>query len=157
MLPFKKKNYSNQQNNLTNHDLNLSNNNFPYLNSGNAINLTGIPSEIEIKNAVYNSNPLKTPGEYGLHVIFYQTNWNVVKNKLVTEIQEIFTQYYIPSLWGNTLLCLIPKVDNAHLATHLRPIGLCYTFYKILTEILVNRKKPFLPNLISPFQGAFTL
>ncbi|KAF7823533.1 putative ribonuclease H protein [Senna tora] len=61
----------------------------------------------------------------------------------------------IPVSWGETTLCLIPKIDNAFKPNHLRPIGLCKTHYKVLSKLLANRIKPFLPNLISPFQGAF--
>lgn len=36
-----------------------------------------------------------------------------------------------------------------------RPIDLCNTLYKTVTRLLVHRLKPFLPNLIHPFQSSF--
>lgn len=69
-----KKAYSLRQDDRRNHTITLSRTNFPSLNSENVFNLTNSPSEMEIKNAVYNLNPLKTPGEDGLHAILYQTN-----------------------------------------------------------------------------------
>lgn len=86
---------------------------------------------------------------------FIKKHWDIIKHKLINEIQQIFSQNSIPMSWGNTLLCIIPKIENAHQVAHFRPIGLCNTYYKILTKILVNRK-PILPCIISPFQGAFT-
>ena len=38
-----------------------------------------------------------------------------------------------------------------------RPISLCNIVYKVLTKIIVARLRPYLGNLISPFQTAFML
>lgn len=67
----------------------------------------------------------------------------------------MFSNTYVPLSWGTTLLCLIPKTENAHMASHFRPLRLCQTHYRIITKTLVNRIKPHLPSIISPFQGAF--
>lgn len=71
-------------------------------------------------------------------------------------VQEIFLSRSIPLSWGKTLLCLIPKINNAHMPSHFKPLGLCNTYYKILANLIFNRLKPHLHSLISPFQGAFT-
>lgn len=52
---------------------------------------------------------------------------------------------------------LIPKVPNAESVTQLRPISLCNTLYKLLTKLLVNKLKPFLPAMIHPAQSRFVL
>ena len=39
--------------------------------------------------------------------------------------------------------------------TQFRPISLCNVTYKIITKIMVNRLKPLMNYLISPFQNAF--
>ena len=36
-------------------------------------------------------------------------------------------------------------------------IGLCNTLYKMITKLLFQRLKPFLPGLIHPYQASFTL
>lgn len=48
-----------------------------------------------------------------------------------------------------------PKNNNPHLINHYRPISLCNVSYKIISNILVNRVRPFLNDLISPYQNAF--
>lgn len=120
-------------------------------------NLSCPPNETEIKSAHFSIHPLKTLGEDGLHAIFYQKHWENVKPQLSYELNKFFLQNYIPHDWGTTLLCVIPKIENAHKANHFRPLGLCNTFYKILSKILVNRLKPLQPTLISPYQGAYLL
>lgn len=113
------------------------------------------PDEFEIKKALNSIGPLKSPGHDGLHAVFYQKNWEITKGKIISSIQHIFHTGEILVSWGDTLLCLIPKLENAYKASHFRPLGLCNTHYKILTKILANRIKPYLPSLISPFQEAF--
>lgn len=79
-----------------------------------------------------------------------------IKNTGISQKLNSFRNRSIPQSWGNTLLCLIPKLENAFKVTRFRPLGICNTHYKILTKILANRIKPHFPCLISPFQGAFT-
>lgn len=39
--------------------------------------------------------------------------------------------------------------------SQLRPISFCNVSYKVLTKIVVNRLKPFISKIISPFQTDF--
>lgn len=54
-----------------------------------------------------------------------------------------------------TDICLIPKVPKPELFSQFKPISLCNVNYKILTKIIVNRLKPFIPRLVSPCQAGF--
>ena len=47
------------------------------------------------------------------------------------------------------------KVNHPEEASQFRPISLCNVVYKIISKILVNRLKPILQQLVSPFQNAF--
>lgn len=52
-----------------------------------------------------------------------------------------------------TDICLIPKVDcKPEFITQFRPISLCNVTYKVLTKVVVNRLKPLIPAIISPYQ-----
>lgn len=53
------------------------------------------------------------------------------------------TSYFVPSL-AETLISLIPKVDFPSNFREFRPITLCNTMYKIITKVLVNRRRPML-------------
>ncbi|PKA62100.1 integrator complex subunit 11 [Apostasia shenzhenica] len=61
----------------------------------------------------------------------------------------------MPLRWKDTLVVLLPKVQNAHYPHHFRPISLCTTAYKIVAKILVNRMKEILGPLIAKEQAAF--
>lgn len=106
----------------------LSDTNFPKFNNIYHTHLINIPNEVEIKKALESINHLKTSGEDDLHVVFYQKNWDIVKQQIIPAIQDTFISETIPNSWGKTLLCLISKIENSHTITHFRPLGLCNTY-----------------------------
>lgn len=106
--------------------------NLPNIQLSDHPTLIRTPDELEIKYALFCINPLKTSRDDGLHAIFYQNQWDTIKDQLIHKIQLDFIENFIPSKWGTTLLYLIPKIENAHLPNHYRPLGLCNTYYKIL-------------------------
>lgn len=59
------------------------------------------------------------------------------------------------SALNSTFIALIPKVDAPEKTSHFRPISLCNTSYKILSKILANCLKCFVPMIISENQNAF--
>lgn len=63
----------------------------------------------------------------------------------------------MPKTMNETLLCLIPKIDKHEMVKQFRPISLCNSSYKILSKVIVNRIRPFMRHLISPFQASFIL
>lgn len=70
-------------------------------------------------------------------------------------VQQVFED---PSRIGDinqTLLTLIPKVHDPSRPSNFRPISLCNVVYKVITKIITNRMKPFLPYIISPNQSSF--
>ena len=70
-------------------------------------------------------------------------------------IQTLFLTACIPEDLTQIKLVLIPKVPNPESVTKLRPFSLCNMLYKLLTKLLVNRLKPFLPAMIHPAQSGF--
>ena len=61
------------------------------------------------------------------------------------------------SRWGQTNLVLICKVAHPELITQFRPISLCNTLYKLVSRILVQRLKPYMAEIINPYQASFVL
>lgn len=67
---------------------------------------------------------------------------------------KAFTNFSMPQEHNKTLLCLIYKFQNTTLLKNYRTIGLCNTTYKLITKIIANRLKPFLPDIISYTQSS---
>ena len=89
--------------------------------------------------------------------LFFQTSWPSLGPNIIQVIQEIFKHLTIPPNWGITNLVLIPKVAHPELITQFHPISLCNTLYKLLFRIIVQRLKPYIVEVINPYQAGFVL
>ena len=112
-------------------------------------------SEEEVKQSTFNIGGLKAPRADGLPAIFFQRYWNCCKKDLTQMVAECLVKGCVPEEINQTLISLIPKIPNPTNMTQFRPISLCNTTYKILSKILVQRIRSFLPELVSPNQVAF--
>ena len=56
---------------------------------------------------------------------------------------------------NHTYITLIPKVSFPDEVSHFRPISLCNVIYTVISELLVNKLKLLMDNLIVPFQNTF--
>ena len=121
----------------------------------NNSNLTKPPTLEEVKDALFSIDSIKTPGPDGFGAGFFKNYWHVIKKDLFNCVIEFFTNGKILKEINHTFVALIPKKTNPSQTSHYRPISLCSTIYKIISKILVNRLRPLLNKLISPFQSAF--
>lgn len=117
--------------------------------------LTQPPSTTEIIHSIKSFKPLKAPGPDGIHPFFYQ---KFIHNSLPS-IQNLFTlifslRKFLDEL-NNTLVALIPKTHVLETINQYMSISLCNTIYKIFTNIIVNRLRPHLNNIIDPLQSSF--
>ncbi|XP_061342609.1 uncharacterized protein LOC133288807 [Gastrolobium bilobum] len=112
-------------------------------------------SDVEIKAAEMKMGPHKAHGPDRFHAAFYQKNWDFLQNKVCKDIRGYFEKPEDITRINDTLLIIVPKVDKPERVEQLRPIALCNVLYKIITKTIVNRLKPFMNKLISPFQTSF--
>lgn len=112
-------------------------------------------SNSEIKMALFQMGPTKAPGPDGFPALFYQTHWEFIEEEICSAVRSFLTGDLIPEGLCDSVIILIPKVNNATHLSKFRPISLCNVLYKIASKVPSNRLKPFLPGVVSEFQSAF--
>jgi hypothetical protein len=112
-------------------------------------------TEKEIGDALFQIGPLKAPGPDGFPARFFQRNWGVLKEEIISAVKEFFKSGVMPEGINETAIVLIPKVDEPEMISQFRPISLCNVIYKVLSKCLVNRLRPLLDDIISEAQSAF--
>ncbi|KAM6546692.1 hypothetical protein CsatB_027428 [Cannabis sativa] len=117
--------------------------------------LSKVPSNEEIREAVFCLHPLKAPGPDSFSGCFYRKYWDVVGLNLCATVKEFFSSGVMDSKLNSSFICLIPKVEFPLSMDQFRPISLCNFTYKIIAKILSNRLRPLMNDLVSPFQSAF--
>lgn len=109
----------------------------------------------EVKRAVFQLGKDKAPGPDGFSGLFFQSCWEVVKDRLVPLVRDFFENGSSLDDINCTNIVLIPKVENPEMVGQYRPISLCNFVYKIISRVLVNRMKGILPSIVSSQQRAF--
>ncbi|GAU36844.1 hypothetical protein TSUD_213680 [Trifolium subterraneum] len=110
---------------------------------------------VECKRALFDMGPNKAPGEDGYPALFFQHYWEIVGDSLHQYVNQVWSNPSLISSINNTMLVVIHKVDKPEFVSQFRPIALCNVTYKIITKIIVNRIKPLLNSIISPYQSSF--
>ncbi|XP_020673098.2 uncharacterized protein LOC110092773 [Dendrobium catenatum] len=112
-------------------------------------------TELEIRQAIFSMGENRSPGLDGITVSFLKFYWEIIKVDVIRAILHFFESNSMCDSWKDTLVVLIPKVDNANSPSKFRPISLCQSFYKVVAKVLINHLKPCLGIIISEEQGAF--
>ena len=87
--------------------------------------------------------------------LFSQKYWDIIGRDMVNAVTSFFYTGNLLRAVNETLITLIPKIDNPLNLTQYRPISLCNTTYKIISKVLANRLKMVLNKCISETQSAF--
>ncbi|MCI05653.1 RNA-directed DNA polymerase (Reverse transcriptase), partial [Trifolium medium] len=118
--------------------------NSPSLNEEACRSLTNKITKEEVTQALNQMHPFKAPGPDGFQ-----------GDDVVRLISTAFETGGFPPSLSETLIALIPKTDCPNNFKEFRPISLCNTVYKLITKIMVNRLRPFLTQIIGPYQSSF--
>ncbi|KAM6556810.1 hypothetical protein CsatB_003829 [Cannabis sativa] len=114
-----------------------------------------IPSHEEIRQTLFSMGSLKAPGPDGMSVLFFKHYWNTVGQDVCDAVVDFFQSGNMHRGFNATNIALIPKVPNPKKVSQFRPISLCNVIYKVISKIIANRIRVFLPRLICPTKAAF--
>lgn len=110
----------------------------------------------EVRTALFQMKPSKAPGPDDTNANFFQRHWHVTGRDVAEYVISIIEGRREMIYINATHITLISKVKNPLSFEELRPVSLCNVIYKIISNMLANRMKLLLPNIISCNQSAFT-
>ncbi|XP_019423006.1 PREDICTED: uncharacterized protein LOC109332480 [Lupinus angustifolius] len=117
--------------------------------------LAAIPSNEEIKKAVFSMNGDGAPGPDGFGGCFYQDFCDIIQVEVCNSVRQFFSHpWLLPNLNSNNII-LIPKVIGADRVEDFRPIALANFQFKIISKVLEDRLASIAPKLISNHQIGF--
>ncbi|KAJ4779287.1 reverse transcriptase [Rhynchospora pubera] len=118
-------------------------------------NLLVLPDFQEVKRAMFQMGPDKSPGPDGVTPRFLQNYWHIIGPDVVQQIREIFHTGHIPDGWLKCKVVLIPKGEEPDTPSKFRPISIGNVLYRLVMKILTNRLRPHMKRIISQEQTAF--
>lgn len=92
--------------------------------------------------------PLKALGSNGLNAHFFQRPW-LLPQSMIWLVTFSKTQKKIKYV-NNTLIMLIPIVENLVLIKDFHPISLYNVVHKIVTKVLATKLRGIMGHIISP-------
>ncbi|KAJ4757006.1 RNA-directed DNA polymerase (reverse transcriptase)-related family protein [Rhynchospora pubera] len=117
--------------------------------------LVRLPDCHEIKRTLMQMGPDKCPGPDGITARFYQQNWEVFGDDLVTLVRKIFEEELVPEEWLHCTVTLIPKTDEPEVPAQYRPISIGNVTYRLIMKLIANRLRKHMRRIISVEQNAF--
>jgi hypothetical protein len=89
-------------------------------------------TEEEVRFAIFQMHPLKSPGPDGYSAGFYQKSWGVVGVEVTMAALYVLNGFSFDVGLNTTDICLIPKVAAPTRVMEFRPISLRNVLYKII-------------------------
>lgn len=109
----------------------------------------------EVKRALFQMHPSKSPGLDGMSPFYFQKYWDIVGDDIREAVLSILSSSHMMKKMNYTHIVPIPKINEPQKIADYRPISLANVISRIVSEVLANRLKLILPNVISNSQNAF--
>ena len=85
--------------------------------------LSRIPTPLEIRNTIWGMDSQKASGPNGLPALFYKKYWNIVGDSVVKEIINFFESGKMLNELNSTLTVLIPRIQNPNLTVSIAQLA----------------------------------
>lgn len=96
--------------------------------------LCKMPTEKEIKGALWNIKDDKSPGPDGFNSYFFKKTWKIVGKEVCLDVHDFFSNGAMLKQANSTVITLIPKIQRPQKITDYRPISCCNVMYKIISN-----------------------
>ncbi|XP_060170338.1 uncharacterized protein LOC132601254 [Lycium barbarum] len=84
--------------------------------------LQELPSEQEIKDAIFSIDPNSCAGPDGFNGHFFQFSWDIINKEVTDFVNAFFYGYELTKIFTHTCPVLIPKVSSPDSFSQLRPV-----------------------------------
>ncbi|KAJ4761696.1 RNA-directed DNA polymerase (reverse transcriptase)-related family protein [Rhynchospora pubera] len=128
----------------------------PVLQQEEAEYMAQQPTDQGIIQTVFSIHPDRASGPDGINGRAVQLYWAEFGPSVMFEVKNFFQTAHLDANVATSNMVLVPKVESAKHVTDFRPISVCNFLYKVISKILANRMKRFIPALVSTNQTAFT-
>ncbi|XP_062085826.1 uncharacterized protein LOC133791936 [Humulus lupulus] len=104
----------------------------------------------DVKSALFSISFIKSPSPDGFGSGFYKVMWKDLGDEIADAILGFFDKGELPTYLNNTILSLIPKVENPSKDVDFRPTAYCNTLYKCISKMLCDLIKRYNRKNVSP-------
>ena len=112
-------------------------------------------SSEEVKHALFQMHPSKSPKSDGMPLFFFQKYWHIVGQDVTTTVLSVLNFGHMLHKMNFTHIVLIPKNNELKNMSDYWPISLGNVISIIVSKVVANRLKHVLPMVISNAQSAF--
>ncbi|KAL2925374.1 LINE-1 retrotransposable element ORF2 protein [Bienertia sinuspersici] len=91
--------------------------------------LTALPTDDEVRKAIFSIKDDKSPGPDGFGSYFFQDNWTLIGKDVCEAVRSFFSSGKLLKELNATFLTLIPKVNCPTNVIEFRPIACCNKIY----------------------------
>ena len=119
------------------------------------LSLQALLSQEDLRLALWDMSPGKSPGPDGIVLEFYKIFWNIIGAEFTNMINASVQEGRLPPGVTQGMIVLLHKGGDRQALTNWRPITLLNMGYKIYAKALQLRLQPVLMEVISPDQSAF--
>ena len=109
----------------------------------------------EVRAALFQMHPSKSPSPDDMSPFFFQKFWHVVGHNVTTVVLSVLHSGRYLHKMNYTHIVIIPKKNDHRLITEYRPISLGNVISRIILKVIANWVKPILSSVISDSQSAF--